>query len=123
MADEDALAQQKWDEEFSWLNDDTLQDRTEFWRNNAPEYPGMAWWSQENLELCPHGQDSTVANKKVVTFDITADHLIGHDPSITLMNYRILGVVTRLRWLFSWTATARRDSPGELGTHRIFGRR
>ena len=92
VADEDALAQQKWDEEFSWLNDDTLQDRTEFWRNNAPEYPGMAWWSQENLGTLAHmGKIPPSQIKKVVTFDITADHLFGHDPSITLMNYKMLG--------------------------------
>ena len=92
VADEDALAQQKWGDEFSWLNDDSLQERTEFWRKNAPEYPGMAWWSQENLGTLAHmGKIPPSQIKKVVTFDITADHLFGHDPSITLMNYRILG--------------------------------
>ena len=93
VADEDALAQQNWmDEEFLWLNELSLEDRTAFWRKNAPEYPGMAWWSQEALGTFAHmGKIPPSQIKKVVTFDITTDHLFGHDPSITLMNYKILG--------------------------------
>jgi len=93
VADEDALAQQRWmDEEFLWLNELSLEDRTAFWRNNAPDYPGMAWWSQEALGTFAHmGKIPPSQIKKVVTFDITEDHLFGHDPSITLMNYKMLG--------------------------------
>ena len=93
VADEDALAQQNWmDEEFLWLNELSLEDKTAFWRNKAPEYPGMAWWSQEALGTFAHmGKIPPSQIKKVVTFDITTDHLTGHDPSITLLNYKILG--------------------------------
>ena len=93
VPDEDALAQQNWmDEDFAHMNDWSLEDKSTFWRDNAPQYPGMAWWSEENLGTLAHmGKIPPSQIKKVVTFDITPDHLIGHDPSITLMNYRLLG--------------------------------
>jgi hypothetical protein len=93
VADEDALAQANIsDEDFKFLNDLSLTERTKFWRKNAPKYPHLAEFSLNALGNVAHmGVIQPRQIVKFVTYDVTPEMIFGHDPSITLLNYKLLG--------------------------------
>tara|TARA_R100001463_G_scaffold40271_1_gene85602 strand:+ start:260 stop:934 length:675 start_codon:yes stop_codon:yes gene_type:complete len=93
MADEDALAQANWtDDDLKWLNNQSLQEKTLFWKEKIPEYPWLYQTSLEFLGNCTHnGVVMPHEIEKYVVFEYTAEFFFAFDPNITLMNYRILG--------------------------------
>jgi len=93
VADEDALAQTKIvDEDFKFLNDLDIKERTKFWKKNAPKYPHLAEFSLRALGNAAHmGVIKPSQIVKFVTYDVTPEMIFGHDPTISVLNYKLLG--------------------------------
>jgi hypothetical protein len=93
VADEDALAQCKIvDEDLQHLNAMNLKERTKFWKKQAPRYPELAQISLERLGNVAHmGVIPPAQIVKFVTFDIVPEIVFGHDPTISVLNFTLLG--------------------------------
>ena len=90
VPDEDALAQAKFTD-LPVLDTMTLKQRTRYWRDNAPKYTCLTNDSLRLLGNCAHmGTIPPIEIEKYVTFDPVQVTLVC-DPTITLMNYRLLG--------------------------------
>jgi len=95
VADEDALAQAKCTD-LSVLNGMNLQQKTAWWRKNAPKYPGLASDSLRLLGNAAHmGTIFPSQIVKVIKFDVTPEIVLSNDPTITIMNYQLLGTEYR----------------------------
>lgn len=89
VADEDYLAQTNWqDEALAFLQDMSLEQRTLYWKERAPSFPAMAQHSLTNLGTVAH-MGPCLDIVKIVEFDPLV--AIDHDPTISLMNFRMLG--------------------------------
>lgn len=103
VADEDALSQTNvTDEGFEFLQKMDLKQKFDFWQLEAPKYPHLADWSLDALGTVAHMDfipwcDEGAINQvfdygitKFVEFEL-GDLPFMFDPTITLMNYKILG--------------------------------
>ena len=89
VADEDYLAQTNWqDEALAFLQDMSLQERTLYWKERAPSFPPMAQHSLANLGTVAH-MGPCLDIVKIVEFDPLV--AMEHDPTISLLNFRMLG--------------------------------
>lgn len=93
VADEDALALAKVaDPDFAFVNKLDIVERTKFWRNQAIHSPHLAQFSLNTLGNVAHlGKIPTNQISRFVTFDVTVDLLLGHDPVICPLNFKFLG--------------------------------
>tara|TARA_Y100001963_G_C6759306_1_gene438593 strand:- start:561 stop:1175 length:615 start_codon:yes stop_codon:yes gene_type:complete len=90
VPDEDALAQINITD-MPELADMDLNQRTAFWRKNAPKHSFLTHDSLRLLGNCAHmGTILSTEIEKCVTFDPVEVTLVC-DPTITPMNYHILG--------------------------------
>jgi hypothetical protein len=91
VADEDALAQTKIADADA-LNAMSIKAKTAYWRKNAPKYPQLAQYSLDALGNAAHmGVIPPDQILKTVVYDVTPELVFGHDPTISVMNYRLLG--------------------------------
>jgi hypothetical protein len=93
VADEDALAQITiTDPELKFLNNLDLTARTEWWKRNGPGFPGLWETSLRLLGNCAHmGIIFPKQIMKMVQFKVTPEIMLGHDPVISIMNYKFMG--------------------------------
>jgi hypothetical protein len=93
VPDEDALAQVKIsDEEFLFLNKLDLAERTRYWKEAAPIYPELWQKSIEWLGNCAHmGTIPASQITRYVEFEPTLEIMLGHDPVISISNYKFMG--------------------------------
>ena len=89
VADEDYLAQTNWqDEALAFLQDMSLKQRTVYWKKRAASFPAMAEHSLAKLGTVAH-MGPCLDIVKIVEFDPLV--AIDHDPTISLLNFRMLG--------------------------------
>lgn len=91
VADEDALAQTKI-ADADFLNSMSIKGKTAYWKKNAPKYPKLAEYSLDALGNAAHmGVIPPDQILKTVVFDVVPELVFGHDPTISVINYRLLG--------------------------------
>jgi hypothetical protein len=93
VADEDYLAQCEWkDKQLKFLENYDNKARTDWWLKSSPLFPNMAVHSLNNLGNCCHmGKIDKKDIKGWMSFKTNNEVAMSHDPTITIMNFRILG--------------------------------
>ena len=91
VPDEDVMAQVSWGD-MPELKDMNLKERTVYWAKRTHDLPHFATFSLEKLGTVAHMGDipSWCLNTHLI-LPKGHDALLGHDPTISLMNYKLLG--------------------------------
>lgn len=90
--DEDPLAQVTGKEDYDGLADMSLEQRTDYFRENMYEFQHLYPESLRLLGTCCHAGGIAVDEiKRIVEFPIMGDLVMAHDPCISVMNYKFRG--------------------------------